>query len=72
MNGVSRAGSEYGYRSVCKHCGARPFSEGPHHDPACNRRRETLATESELALSKGCQFCDGRPFVAGPHHDADC
>ncbi|MFC6724609.1 hypothetical protein ACFQE1_09520 [Halobium palmae] len=62
----------YGYRRSCKHCGVKPFSEGPHHGSGCVRHQSTTATESELALSKECRHCGVRPFVAGPHHADDC
>lgn len=66
------ANSGYNYSLTCQHCGAKPFSEGPHHDPDCDRHQSELATESELAQSKQCRYCNVRPFIAGPHHTPDC
>jgi hypothetical protein len=66
------ANSGYNYSLTCQHCGAKPFSEGPHHDPDCDRHQSELATESELAQSKQCRYCNVRPFIAGPHHTSDC
>lgn len=72
MNSASAVSTAYNYRSVCKHCGVKPFSEGPHHDSDCARHRATMATESELARRKECRYCGVRPFVAGAHHEVDC
>ncbi|SEP11292.1 hypothetical protein SAMN04487948_114113 [Halogranum amylolyticum] len=66
------ANSGYNYSVACTHCGAKPFSEGPHHDPDCDRHQSELATESELVQSKQCRYCNVRPFIAGPHHASDC
>ncbi|EJN57894.1 hypothetical protein [Halogranum rubrum] len=62
----------YNYTASCKHCGVRPFSEGPQHDDNCVRNSPSLETQSELALSKVCRYCRVRPYLAGPHHDTDC
>jgi hypothetical protein len=62
----------YRYNVVCTHCGAKPFSEGPHHDVTCERHQSALAVESDLAQSKRCRYCGARPFLAGPHHVSDC
>jgi hypothetical protein len=62
----------YNYKSKCKHCGAKPFSEGPHHERTCERWQPTRATTSDLAMSKECRYCSATPFIAGPHHKPDC
>lgn len=63
---------EYNYKSPCKHCGAKPFSEGPHHHATCVRHQPMVATESDLVLQYECRYCGVEPFIAGPHHAADC
>lgn len=60
------------YSSECKHCGAKPFSRGPHHKSSCARHRTALALHTDLAHRYSCQHCDAQPFVAGAHHTRDC
>ena len=62
----------YNYKSKCKHCGAKPFSEGPHHEQKCPRYQQSRAFNSKLAMKKQCRYCEAKPFVAGPHHSNDC
>lgn len=60
------------YSNKCKHCGAKPFSEGPHQDKSCPRYQAALALSTEPAHRFGCKHCDAQPFVAGVHHRRDC
>jgi hypothetical protein len=64
--------TDYGYGTGCRHCGARPFSEGPHHEKDCPRRDGSVRPGSRLAHSVSCGLCGARPFIAGPHHRKDC
>lgn len=72
MSSTPRSSTDYGYVSSCKHCGAEPISEGPHHQPTCVRHQVTRALESDLARRFECRFCGVAPFVAGSHHASEC
>lgn len=60
------------YNSECKNCGAKPFSEGPHHGSSCSRNQDKLALSTDLAHRYSCTHCGAQPFVAGAHHQRDC
>ena len=60
------------YKHKCKHCSAKPFSEGPHHDSSCSRHQDVLSLSTEPAHRYKCKHCEARPFVAGAHHKRDC
>lgn len=60
------------YSSECKHCSAKPFSQGPHHSSSCSRHRTALALHTDLAHRYSCRHCNAQPFVAGAHHSRDC
>lgn len=60
------------YSSECQNCGAKPFSEGPHHSSSCSRHEDRLALSTKLAHRYSCTHCGAQPFVAGAHHKRDC
>lgn len=62
------------YKHKCKHCESevRPFVEGPHHEPECQRHTHILQIDTASAHDKHCKHCSARPFVAGFHHKPDC
>jgi len=62
------------YNHHCKYCDSevRPFAEGPHHDPNCQRHGHILQISTADAHDKRCKHCSARPFVAGFHHKPDC
>lgn len=61
-----------GYRNGCKYCGAKPFSEGPHHEPDCDRLYPVFLYDTEPAHRFECGECKARPFPAGYHHKESC
>ncbi|WP_157573571.1 DDRGK domain-containing protein [Haloplanus natans] len=59
-----------GLSTTCKNCGAKPFSEGPHH--TCSREEKVLRLSTDLAHKYSCGECNAQPFVPGVHHRRDC
>lgn len=69
---VIRVDNPSEYRNGCKYCGTRPFSEGPHHEPDCDRVYPVFLYDTEPAHRYKCGECQARPFPAGYHHKKEC
>ena len=56
----------------CKHCQAKPFLPGPHHDSDCPRHTYDSTAAVDDAYEFKCTHCGVKPYTPGSHHESDC